>query len=161
MKDRKHLAKHFKDLGFKVGAEIGVLGGTYSIILCEANPELKLYCIDSWGLDEIRYRNYHKRKFEEAKNRLSSYNCTLIRNKSLEVAREFNELLDFVYIDANHNFDFVIQDIIQWRKKVRKDGIMAGDDYQKEGVKDAVDAYVKNHGLKLKLTRDNNWYFKI
>lgn len=161
MKDRKELARHFKDLGFKVGAEIGVLGGGYSINLCEVNPELKLYCIDTWGLKETRYKKYHLRKFEEAKIRLAPFNCELIRDFSTEAARNFDILLDFVYIDANHQFDYVMQDIIVWARKVRSGGIIAGHDYLRESVREAVNLYVSQHNLKLELTRDFSWYFKV
>lgn len=163
IENRNELARYFASLGFKVGAEIGVLGGKYSVELCQQIPNLKLYCVDSWGLGEKRYRDYHFRKYEEAKQRLSPYNCKLIRNTSMEALREIDEPLDFVYIDAKHQFNFVMQDIIGWAKKVRAGGIVAGDDYidgsPSTGVKDAVNVYLKYYGAELNLTKDNNWYF--
>lgn len=161
--DRIELAKYFGTLGFKVGAEIGVLGGNYSAELCRQIPGLKLYCVDKWGLDERRYKHYHLRKYEEAKRKLAPYNCILIRNTSMDALKEVTEPLDFVYIDGNHQFNYVMQDIIAWSKKVKKGGIVAGDDYidgsASTGVKDAVNMYLKYHGAELNLTKDNNWYF--
>lgn len=162
MESRKDLAKYFKNLGFNLGVEVGVLGGTYSIALCEANPELRLYCIDSWGLEERRYRRYHERKYEEAKIRLAPYNCILIRALSMDAVQNVKKgSLDFVYIDADHRFDYVMQDIIQWSKRVRAGGIVAGHDYGKESVRVAVDAYVSQHGLKVEVTKDKSWYFML
>lgn len=162
MKDRQELARYFKDLGFKLGAEIGVLAGGYSIALCRANPELKLYCIDSWGIGEHRYRDYHLRQFEKAKRRLARYNCTLVRKLSMDAVLDFKKCtLDFVYIDAKHEFDYVMQDIIEWKRRVRPGGIVAGHDYQKPCVKVAVDTYTSQHAISLQLTEDNNWYFQV
>jgi predicted O-methyltransferase YrrM len=48
----------------------------------------------------------------------------------LRAADDFlDNSLDFVYIDAGHRFDDVVQDIIKWTKKVRKGGIISGHDY--------------------------------
>jgi len=58
--------------------------------------------------------------------------------------------LDFVYIDANHEWPFVTQDIFYWSKKVRSGGIVSGHDYLKvkrpDGlvqVKEVVHAYAE------------------
>jgi len=132
---RVDLAKYFKKLGFKVGAEIGVLRGDYSVQLCKANPNLKLYCIDSWGINEMRHSAYHLKMYEKAKFNLAPYNTKLIKKLSLDAIRDFSDnSLDFVYIDANHKFDYVIEDIIEWSRKVRKGGIISGHDYIKTSL---------------------------
>lgn len=61
MKNRTELAKYFAELGFKTGAETGVLKGVYSKELCDMNLGLKLYCIDAWGLLDRSQKmlNYH------------------------------------------------------------------------------------------------------
>jgi SAM-dependent methyltransferase len=178
LKNRIKLAELFNELGFKVGAEVGVLGGGYATVLCEKIPGLKLFLIDKWGLDEIRYRKYHQRKLVEAQSRLANYNCEYIRKFSMEAVKDFaDESLDFVFIDADHHYHNVKDDIREWTKKVRKGGIVSGHDYKEfkfknPGVMEAVDEYVKEHGLKLELTewdmtqhnKDHRipcWYFKI
>jgi predicted O-methyltransferase YrrM len=46
------------------------------------------------------------------------------------VAKEFeDESLDFVFIDGNHAYEWVVQDIALWSKKVRKGGIIYGHDF--------------------------------
>ena len=63
--------------------------------------------------------------------------------------------LDFVYIDSNHSYDYVMEDLINWSRKVRKGGIVSGDDYYNfggAGVVGAVDDYTKAHGIKFELT---------
>ena len=69
--------------------------------------------------------------------------------------------LDFVFIDANHAFDYVMQDLIEWTKKVRIGGIVSGDDYYPfkkgdqsfAGVVEAVDSYRKAHDIPVNFTK--------
>ncbi len=59
-----------------------------------------------------------------------------------------DESLDFVYIDADHRFDYVMEDLIAWGRKVRKGGIISGHDYYRfrnAGVVPAVDVYTHCH----------------
>ena len=39
------------------------------------------------------------------------------------------ESVDFVYIDANHSYTYVRDDIQTWLPKVKKGGIIGGHDY--------------------------------
>ena len=62
--------------------------------------------------------------------------------------------LDFVFIDGDHSFDYVVQDIIYWSKKVKSGGIIACHDYYPFhdcGVMNAVNAYTHSHNI-------NPWY---
>jgi predicted O-methyltransferase YrrM len=164
MKTREDLAKYFKELGFTVGAEVGVLRGDYSAILCEANPELKLFCIDSWGYGEKKRREYHLQAYEIAKKKLAPYHTTILYKLSMEAVLDFDdESLDFVYIDANHRPDFVREDIREWTKKVKKGGIVSGHDYHGD-VAGVVDEYVRNNNLELFVTEQKSdkalsWWF--
>ncbi len=167
MKNRIALAEHFFHKGFIIGAEIGVLGGGYSLELCKANPDLALYCIDSWGINEKRHKEYHERKYDEAHIRLKDYKkVNFIMGLSLEVVRDFIDgYFDFVYIDANHNFDHIMRDLIEWSAKVREGGIVSGHDYTDGSqVKEAVDIYVRMHKLTLEVTKETDkghrsWFF--
>ena len=163
IRNKVDLAKHFNSLGYKVGAEVGVLDGDYAITLCREIPGLKYYGIDNWHVAEGMPNHKHRGKYEHVLEILKPYNATVIRKLSMEAVNEFeNNSLDFVYIDANHQFDSVVEDIIHWTKKVRKGGIVAGHDYEEsntKGVIPAVDGYVKSHGLGLRVLEDTSWYF--
>ncbi len=156
---RNQLAGLFRELGFTTGAEVGVKRGEYSEVLCKANPNLHLYCVDAWTAYE-GYRLNHQRGmdqyFAEATKRMKPFNCTLIRKFSIDAARDFEDRsLDFVYIDAAHDFVNVVNDLDVWTKKVRPGGLICGHDYIKRGmgpttfgkanknfhVQEAVDAY--------------------
>lgn len=152
MKNRRDLARFFAEQEFNLGAEVGVLSGSYSAELCKQNPNLKLYCIDSWDLNPSRYIGFRERKYQQAVQTLENYNCELIKAFSMDAVRRFEpESLDFVYIDANHSFDAVMCDIIEWARRVKKGGIVSGDDYVHSGggVKTAVDTYTNYYSKEL------------
>lgn len=163
---RADLANYFSELGFSVGAEIGVAQGDFAVILCRAIPDLKYYGIDLWPT-EGKIRLHILARYELAKKNLASYNAQLIRKSSLDALDDFaDSSLDFVYIDANHMFDYVVNDIIGWTKKVRRGGIVSGHDYTVAntcGVIEAVNGYVHAHALRLHLTTDPteklSWWF--
>ena len=153
---RKNLAKLFGTLGFNRGVEVGVERGKYSQVLCNNNPDLHLICVDPW----VEYPGYIRavsaEKFgwqkQEAVKRLAPYNVDIWEQFSMDAVRNVAmNSLDFVYIDGNHAFDWVMQDIIEWSKRVRPGGIVSGHDYYRfrgAGVVDAVNAYVYAHGIK-------------
>ncbi len=178
LRTRTDLARWFGKLGFTKGAEIGVLAGTYAEILHQSIPNLFLYAIDPWVCSDD-YHDYRRWKiinqaYEEAVKKLSPYHNKIIRMTSMDAVKDFaDESLDFVYIDGNHKYDFVKQDLEAWTPKVKKSGVVAGHDYyvstRNRGVIEAVDEYIKEHGYELRLTervntplRDNlhpSWYF--
>ncbi len=137
----------FKELGFNLGAEIGVETGRYSKCLCTVNPNLKLYAVDIWEKND---GNYNK-----ARKRLASFNCQIIRDLSMNAVKRFaDKSLDFVFIDAAHDYDSAKEDIREWSKKVRRGGIISGHDYnnglrgQPRGVKGAVNEWVKKNNIR-------------
>jgi Methyltransferase domain len=67
------------------------------------------------------------------------------RMTSLEAAETYqDESLDFVLIDAGHEYQSVRADILAWLPKIRPGGILAGDDYPWLGVQQAVDELFPN-----------------
>ena len=172
---REQLAEYFVELGFKKGAEIGVEQGKYTEILCKAG--LEIYAIDAWTaykgycdhVNQTKLNNF----LEITKKRLFSYNCHIIKDFSMDAVKKFNDgELDIVYIDCNHNFQNVTNDIAEWSKKVRKGGIISGHDFIRvKGqyglnschVKDVVQAWVYSHQLELHLTKERNpsWFWFV
>jgi len=149
--DRNLLAEIFCELGYKVGAEIGVMKGVYSEILLSKNPGLKLYCIDPWVSgqeDDGRGQWFLK----HVSQRLAKYNFEIIRKLSKDALLDIpDESLDFVYIDAMHDFDNVMFDIIEWSKKVRSGGMVSGHDFEyvyDVGVIQAVEGFTKGNNIR-------------
>ena len=150
LKDRKELAELLSK--YKVGVEVGVLKGSYSRLLLQANPSLKFYAVDSWGIGETKMKDYHLRMYEIAKRRLKKYDVVFIHKLSMDAVKDFaDESLDFVYIDANHKPKFVEEDIREWSKKVRKGGVISGHDYIGDIAK-IVDNYAQINKLEVNLT---------
>lgn len=157
---RDDMASLFAELGFNEGAEVGVELGLYSEVLLKANPKLHLSCIDPWLASaydpafgthavDTEQEKYDER-YSECKERLSMYNATIVRKPSLDALNLFEDgSLDFVYIDANHDFPNFINDLHQWSKKVKIGGIVSGHDYavfsykKANHVKRALDAYAR------------------
>ena len=169
---RKKLATKFKKLGFNTGVEVGVRKGYFSKEMCRANRELNLKAVDPYDLVYGDSRSHEAgieatlKFLKSATRRLKPYNCELIKKTSLDAVRDIPyESVDFVYIDGSHEFDYVMCDIIEWGKRVRKGGIISGHDYynfRRSGVVEAVDLYTKKHKVKtLYLTdeRTPSWWF--
>lgn len=161
---RDDLPQFFLEMGFKVGAEIGVYKGEFSEKFAKAG--LKLYAIDPWRIykdyDNPRGQSRLDFQYEHTKRVLSPYpQCEIIRKTSMEAADDFeDESLDFVYIDGNHEFRYIAEDLFEWTKKVKKGGIVAGHDYffNKTGTGEqmwhvayVLKAYIASFGVQ-------NWY---
>lgn len=162
VRDRHDLAVLFAHREYTRGVEVGVADGRYSLILCESIPRLELGCVDPWDTYSLNSRGGGQKQqhgnYELAKERLAPYNATLIRKLSMEAVLDFeDESLDFVYLDANHDFDFIMSDLIEWTPKVRQGGVVAGHDYYhftNSGVIEAVDAYAAAHSITFEITRE-------
>lgn len=172
LKKRGDLAKYFANKGFNIGYEIGTCTGKYAEILCQANPNLVLKTVDPFtevfeDRRTIRLGNdSQQRLFEQSTEKLKPYKCEIVRKESLEAARDVPyKSIDFVYIDGSHEFDYVMTDIIEWTKRVRRGGIVSGHDYYNfkwAGVVRAVDTYCQEHRIKeLYLTKERtpSWWF--
>lgn len=150
---RKTLAQLFNDLGYKNGAEVGVGRGRNSAVLCKTIPGLKLKCIDPWEAFYQASQDIMDGIYENAHARLDRFGCELIRKRSLDAVKDFEDSsLDFVYIDGLHEFDNVMRDLINWIPKVREGGIVSGHDYMVSprcGVVRAVDVYTQVHNVPL------------
>lgn len=151
--DRVGLAAIMAEAGFAYGAEVGVRAGYYSRVLCDAIPNLHLLCVDPWAPWSGGRPSQGKQDAYLEKSRLvlAGFNVDFIRKTSMEAVKDVADgSLDFVYIDALHNFDNVMLDLIHWAPKVRPGGIVSGHDYVRLhncGVIDAVHAYTFAHGV--------------
>jgi len=150
MEHRNDLGKYYQEHYKKgVGVEVGVQYGYFSqAILRDWKGELK--CVDVWSDPSV---------YAQAVANLGEKR--LIRKSSVEAANDFKAgSLDFVFIDANHTYESVKQDIEAWFPKVRKGGVISGHDYcvyQDFGVIQAVDEFAAKHGYKVELTDHDMW----
>lgn len=175
------LPRLFRRLGFRLGVEVGVERARFSKILCQVDPELKLYGVDPWQVSR-EYRNHVSQDrldgfFLETRERMKPFNSRfqIIRDVSVKAAKRFaDEALDFVFIDARHDYQSAKEDIEAWAVKVRKDGIVSGHDYREGqnkdkpdkpeyGVKKAVNEWVEKNNIAhlFILSKDNSpvWFY--
>ncbi len=166
---RKDLAALFGGIGVEVGTE----QGEYAEVI--ATFADVLYCVDAWKAHK-GYRDHTRqskldRFYAITQERLGSFlNVWLVRLFSMDAVKTFaDNSLDFVYIDANHDYEHVTEDITEWAKKVKPGGIVSGHDYTKRKGQDkyydvvrAVDDYVAAHGKELTIWRGDSpasWSF--
>jgi len=125
------------------GAEIGVERGHFTEYMLEAFPQLHMIAVDPWRA-EGDFADWPMVKIaEEFKQRMTSYQdrLTVLRMTSLAASLEVaNGSLDFVFIDAAHDFENVRMDIQTWRPKVKPGGLLIGHDFSPKypGVAQAV-----------------------
>ena len=165
---RNDLPQLMKDLGFTKGVEIGVYKAEFTKLFAQAG--LEIYGIDPWMVYDdfdLMHENRKNRQqflYEHCHRVLDQYpKAHMVRKTSVEALKDFPDgSLDFVYIDGNHKFVYVAEDIYWWSKKVKKGGIISGHDYIHPSrfsadrmlnlqVKFVVDAYLEAFQIK-------NWY---
>jgi hypothetical protein len=185
----KQIGEEFLD-GY--GVEVGTFKGEFSKQIMEIWGGT-LFMVDVWrGLgDEYKdasNHSVHTNAYAEAMKNIEGYEnrAIMVRGTSEVTAEMFeDESLDFVFIDANHAYDYVVQDIELWHQKVRHGGYLLGHDYidmdwEKDphfadcygknkhiysstgfyfgvfGVNPAVDQFCKTNNYELTLT--NEWF---
>lgn len=139
-------------------AEIGVWRGHSSIGFLRLLPTLKRFIlVDPW----IQYPDYaasgdHKAQADLQDDKLICEDrlyffrdkIELFPQMSLEVAAKTpDNSLDFIFVDANHSYEYVKQDILAWLPKIKRGGLLAGHDIDLPdfpGVRKAVEETI--HG---------------
>lgn len=143
--------------GAKYGVEVGTDHGKYAQQILSGIPNLRLSCIDPWIAytegDNVHTQEEMNQIYNEALERTKNFNCVLLRETSMEAVSRFGDnSLDFVFIDGNHSYEFVKEDIREWTKKVKPGGVVAGHDYKIDpvneyGVIEAVNEYVDENNI--------------
>ena len=162
-------------------AEVGVYRGDFSQkILDYCNPS-ELHLIDNWKFEikehhpfDNLYENFsgfygkihwehfgddsnktQEENYHYVKNRfLKSSHVILNRNNSIAGLHSLSDCsLDVIYIDANHQYEYVLQDLMMARKKLKPGGILLLNDFyegpggaeQNLGTIGAANTFVKRN----------------
>ena len=144
-KEANFIYDKIKHLDNPLGVEVGVADGSTAIPLLQKHKGLNLYCVDPYVMYEATYsdgkakqhgfitQSQFDAQFQNTRFKLeqkAGTRVTLIRLGSEEVAFHFSdELFDFVFIDGNHLYKSVVNDIQSWVPKVAWGGVMIGHDY--------------------------------
>jgi len=150
-----------------IGAEVGVNECKHTESLLTRMELKKLYLIDPWeNYPDYEYETSIHHKLKKAKRATydfaSKYNAIeIIEKYSVDAAEDIKDgSLDFVYIDANHTYPYVLQDIEVWTPKVRSSGIVSGHDHNYYEVANAVKDYCEKNGRKYKYEAEEWWFIK-
>ena len=172
----KCLPNLFNELGFKTGAEVGVHRAQWSAKILRRVPGLKLFLIDLWEAYP-GYKDFEKttivQSYKDAQDNTKGRDVIFMKEWSHIAADQFeDESLDFVYLDANHAYEFVVRDLAKWAPKVRKGGIVCGHDYDDYtgrkrqydmNVINAVNGWCDSYGIKhlfiLTNNPNNSWMY--
>lgn len=157
------------------GVEVGVFKGEFSRQLLRTWRCSSLVSVDPWR--EFPPGEYidicnlsqadHDLNFQGTVERLRPFDqrSRILRGTSQEAATQVaDSSLDFVYLDAQHHYEAVRNDIELWHPKVKRGGVLGGHDYLDGrletglyGVKKAVDEFAVANGYALVLTQERNW----
>ena len=90
---------------------------------------------------------------------------SVLRARSLEAVEVIADMsLDFVFLDADHSREAVVEDLRGWAPKIALGGLLCGHDYGHPlfpGVKDAVDAFVASTGGRVECGQDYTWFMRM
>jgi len=145
--------------------EVGVWKGQslfyLAVELHNQGKHCELYAVDTWEgskehAERIKKEGSPEDVFDFFLNKWESEFVKIIKVKktSLQAAEDFkNAGMTFhqVFIDANHTYEAVKQDIMVWVLCLNSTGIMAGDDYHSSwpGVMKAVQEVIPADRLKV------------
>jgi Methyltransferase domain len=146
------------------GVEIGVQAAGFSQHILRLWGGKELISVDPWApadesyVDTANVEDWkHSELYEMARANLAPFGSrsSMWRMTSIEAAPAVqDESLDFVYLDARHDYDSVREDLEAWWRKVRPDGLIGGHDYVDGvlpqgvfGVRSAVDEFFADLGI--------------
>ena len=160
MRGAAEFVKHYFDFPI-VAAEMGVERGLNANDMLTNMNFSKLYLIDDYAPytdylggfcpPEIQEEVYEK-MFKNLTRHLDK--IVFITRNSIQAVKLFpDEFFDFVYIDGNHNYDSVKQDMSLWLPKVKTGGVLGGHDFDSRGVTrqdvtEAVKDFTKENNLE-------------
>jgi hypothetical protein len=146
---------NYLEIGTFYGANLLSVACTYGL-----HPSSKLYCIDPWqDYDEYpEYKNEQNQIYSKFLKNIE--NCTskdkIIINKGfshIELLKFENDFFDIIYIDGNHEPEYVLEDAVLSFRKLKVNGVMIFDDYGWTGEKDltqmGIDCFLKAYQKRI------------
>jgi predicted O-methyltransferase YrrM len=132
--------------------EVGSFSGVSSELFALHCKEI--YCVDMWDayweITDMQRVQFAESSFDNMKKLYS--NIYKIKKTSVDASKDFkDQSIDFVYIDAAHDYNSVREDLLTWLPKVKKGGFISGHDYRYDphiGVYQAVnDIFVEDYKI--------------
>ncbi len=165
--NKEHILNLLKEKNYTgTFVEVGTWTGDFAEALLKHTECKKLVCVDPYiFFNDFSYRDSINLKlhsdaekyYQEAKGRLELVSgadrVEILRKTSMEAVHHFQEeSLDFVYIDANHEYKYALEDILAWYPKIRSGGLLAGDDVFSTHIED----YNNNNNMLITFDKDSS-----
>lgn len=138
----------------EVGTWKGMSAAYMAVEIINSGKNIKFDCVDNWEytplqteLDESMFVNLYEtflQNIEPVKHIIKP-----VRELSWDGAKYYEDKsLDFIFIDAAHDYESVKKDINAWYPKLKDTGIIAGHDYTWcEDVRRAVNEFFQGKVL--------------
>jgi predicted O-methyltransferase YrrM len=145
-----------------IGVEVGSFAGESSLIFMESGKVELLHCVDPWSGNY--YRDKQTLRAEHVFDLLAErYKPHIRKHKRTSFAalsdfRNQDRLFDFVYIDGNHRYPNVKEDIELSLPIIKAGGILCGHDFNMTGVRKAVEEKV---GKPDRCFADYSWLKRV
>jgi predicted O-methyltransferase YrrM len=131
MEEYRNKPIRYLEIGTFYGANLLSVANTYA-----GHAESKLYCVDPWE-DYFDYPEYKEQQTTIYNTFLSNIENSGVRDKiivtrgysNLEVPKFQDEFFDIIYVDGNHEPEYVLEDAVLSFRKLKVGGIMIFDDY--------------------------------
>jgi hypothetical protein len=138
----------------------------FAVEAINAEKNIKCFCVDTW-----RGSAEHAQEVNVVNDTLHSlflnnvepvaHFITPIRKPSVEAAADFqDESVDIVFIDGDHDYQPVKDDIAAWIPKVKNGGLITGHDYLLPSVKKAVDE-IFGDAVIFRNPMENCWIVRV
>ena len=147
---------HYLEIGTFYGANILSVANTYGL-----HNDSKLYCIDPWEdyNDYPEYKNQQSSIYNSFVTNIenSGVKDKIIINRgysNVEIPKFEDAFFDIIYIDGNHEPEYVLEDAVLSFRKLKKDGIMIFDDYGWGGpdlTKKGIDGFLSGYHKRINI----------
>jgi len=121
----------YLEIGTFYGANLFSVGRSYA-----GHPDSRMYCIDPWidYEDYPEYKNQQESVYDTFMRNLESSGqkekITVIRGFShTEIPKFEDDFFNLIYIDGNHEPEYVLEDAVLSFRKLKVGGYMIFDDY--------------------------------
>jgi hypothetical protein len=165
-----------------VGVEVGVWEGDMSAKLLQKVRPKKLLLVDPWKFDprfadslfggaaaksQLDMDAVWQKVCKRFATEIAQGVVSVHRYSSVEFAESIAAgAVDWVYIDGNHTYEFVLEDLRSWYPKVRPGGLVVGDDYDRpdawwdDGVTKAVTEFVNTEAVTVEAIHNHQYILR-
>lgn len=137
----------YLEIGTFYGANLLSVAKSYGL-----HPDSKLHCIDPWEDEQPKIYDTFMKNLNVLRDDKSK--ITVHRGYSHRVVHGFDdEMFDIIYIDGNHEPEYVLEDGVLCFRKLKIGGILIFDDYGWGGpdlTQRGIDAFTSGYHKRIR-----------